>query len=185
MTTTTHRPHSELSKIPGCVAPDLPCLLQVNRSEVTFGSSATSKVFLQPGALFTRMTSATYVPNRTYTSVQAGRDAIIELNSDLAFVNHSCDPSVEFDMTRFEVRVVKHRPLCEGDELSFFYPSTEWRMVQPFDCQCAAPEEVCLKRIEGAAKLDVAVLKRYWLNKHIEELLEERIKEETASGSTG
>lgn len=170
--------------IPAWVGPNIPYLLQVNRSELAFASSATSRVFLQPGALFARITSATYAPNPTYTSVQAGRDVNVELNSDLVFINHSCDPSLEFDMTRFEVRVVKHRPLYEGGELSFFYPSTEWRMAQPFDCQCTAPEGICLKRVEGAVKLDVAVLKRYWLNKHVEELLEERIKEETVSGST-
>lgn len=77
-------------------------------------------------------------------------------------------------MARFEIRVVQDRPLREGDELSFFYPSTEWRMTQPFDCQCDAPKKLCLKRIEGAENLSNAVLGRYWLNKHIEELLAEQ-----------
>ena len=77
-------------------------------------------------------------------------------------------------MTRFEVRVVQNRPLRKGDELSFFYPSTEWDMAQPFDCGCGASEAVCLKRIEGAKKVDEKILRRYWLNHHIEELLAER-----------
>ena len=161
-------------KIPAWAAPDIPFLLHVDRSERAFGSSATSMISLPPGALFARITSATYAPHRTYTSVQATRDASIELNSELVFANHSCDPSLEVDMTMFEVRVAKHRPLRKGDKLSFFYPSTEWQMEQPFDCECGALEAVCLKRIDGAEKLDESVLRRYWLNKHIEELLAER-----------
>lgn len=158
-------------KVPLWVAPDIPSLLQVNRGEVPFGSSASSKISLPVGALFARITSATYTPHQTYSSIQIGRDVNLELNSDLVFINHGCNPSLEFDMARFEIRVVKDRPLHEGDELSFFYPSTEWRMAQPFDCRCDAPKGICLKSIEGAENLSDAVLGRYWLNKHIEELL--------------
>ena len=173
--TTTAIVHQEGAfKIPSWVAPDISSLLHVNRSEVDFGSSATSKISLPPGALFARITSATYSPRRSYSSVQATRDADIELNSDLVFINHSCDPSLEFDMTKFEVRVVQHRPLRKGDELSFFYPSTEWDMAQPFDCGCGASEVVCLKWITGAKFVDEKILRRYWLNQHIEELLAER-----------
>ncbi len=161
-------------KVPLWVAPDIPSLLQVNRGEVPFGSSASSKISLPVGALFARITSATYTPHQTYSSIQIGRDVNLELNSDLVFINHGCNPSLEFDMARFEIRVVKDRPLHEGDELSFFYPSTEWRMAQPFDCRCDAPKGICLKSIEGAENLSDAVLGRYWLNKHIEELLADR-----------
>ena len=161
-------------KIPPWVAPDVSSLLHVDRSEVDFGSSAISMISLPPGPLFARITSATYSPRRSYSSVQATRDADIELNSDLVFINHSCDPSLEFDMTRFEVRVVQHRPLHKGDELSFFYPSTEWDMAQPFDCGCGASDAVCLKRITGAKTADESLPRRYWLNKHIEDLLAER-----------
>ena len=178
MTTTAilHR-QKEAFKIPPWVAPDVSSLLNVDRSDVDFGSSATSKISLPPGALFARITSATYSPRRSYSSVQATRDADIELNSDLFFINHSCDPSLEFDMTRFEVRVVQHRPLRKGDELSFFYPSTEWDMAQPFDCGCGASKAARLKRITGAKTVDEKILRRYWLNQHIEELLAERSQE--------
>lgn len=46
--------------------------------------------------------------------------------------------------------------------------------AQPFDCWCGAGEEKCCGRIEGAEKMDDAVLRRYYLNGHIEELLAER-----------
>lgn len=161
-------------KIPPWVAPDIPSLLQVNRGKIPFGSSASSKISLPAGALFARITSATYTLHQTYSSVQFGRDVNIELNSDLVFINHGCNHSLEFDMARFEIRVVKDRPLRVRDELSFFYPSTEWGMAQPFDCRCDAPKGNCLKRIEGAKSLSDAVLSRYWLNKHIKELLADR-----------
>ena len=153
---------------------DLTSIIRVNRSEKAFGTSATSLISLPPGSVFARITNSTSVDADSYATVQSGRDARIELNSDLVFVNHSCDPSVEFDMTRFEVRVVQHRPLKEGDELTFFYPSSEWMMAQPFDCRCGAGLGKCLGRIEGAAKMEERVLRRYWLNDHVEELLAER-----------
>ena len=62
--------------------------------------------------------------------------------------------------------------LKEGDELSFFYPSTEWDMAQPFDCLCGAKE--CRGKISGAKDMPAEVLKKYWLSSHIQELLEEK-----------
>jgi hypothetical protein len=107
-----------------------------------------------------------------YSSVQASRDLHIELNCDLVYVNHSCRPSIVFDMQRWEVRVSSDRDLKEGDELTFFYPSTEWSMAQAFECGCGDAE--CRGRITGAKDMDKEILKEYWLNAHIEELLAEK-----------
>ena len=74
-------------------------------------------------------------------------------------------------MEKFQVRVADDRPLACGDELTFFYPSTEWDMVQPFRCTCAAPEGVCHVWISGARDMDRAGLTRCWLNRHVHELL--------------
>jgi hypothetical protein len=73
-------------------------------------------------------------------------------------------------MQRWEVRAGENG-LKEGDELTFFYPSTEWDMSQPFECLCEAKE--CRGKITGARDMDGGILAKYWLNKHIEELLEE------------
>lgn len=62
--------------------------------------------------------------------------------------------------------------LKEGDELSFFYPSTEWDMAQPFECLCGSKE--CRGTISGAKDMPAEVLKNYWLSSHIRELLEEK-----------
>lgn len=108
-----------------------------------------------------------------YSSVQASRDLHIELNCDLVYINHSCKPSLVFDMQRWEVRVSDDgEGLKEGDELTFFYPSTEWSMAQPFECLCKTGE--CAGEIKGAKDMSREVLGRYWLNKHIEEMLAER-----------
>lgn len=74
-------------------------------------------------------------------------------------------------MEKYEVRVVDDRPLQVGDELTFFYPSTEWDMVQPFRCRCSAPKGVCHVRISGARDMERAALTRYWLNGHVREQL--------------
>lgn len=150
--------------------PTHPGLLEVSRSPKAFGSAAISLVDLPAGAVFSKITTAT--PSRkAWSSVQTGKDSHIELNSDLVFCNHSCTPSLNFDMHKMEVRVVDDRPLKRGDALTFFYPSSEWDMDQPFTCTCGAGEGVCCGMISGAKTMDVNVLGRYWLNPHIEELL--------------
>lgn len=109
---------------PSWQQPSHPDRLQVVKGDQAFQSSARSLIALPAGALFAKITTATHVDQTTYTSVADGRNSRIELNSDLVYCNHSCQPSLVFDMTRFEVRVAE-RPIAVGDELTFFYPSTE------------------------------------------------------------
>jgi hypothetical protein len=128
-------------------------------------------VNLPAGSIFARITNPTPA-TVAYSSVQASRDLHIELNCDLLYTNHSCRPSLVFDMQRWEVRVSSERDLKEGDELTFFYPSTEWHMAQPFECGCG--QEGCRGKISGAKDMDESVLAEYWLNAHIEEMLVEK-----------
>jgi hypothetical protein len=92
----------------------------------------------------------------------------IELCSDLVYCNHSCSPSLEFDMSKFEVRVARNRPWQWETNLTFFYPSTEWDMVQPFCCICGT--ERCLGLITSSENIAPAVRQQYWLNPHVEDL---------------
>lgn len=62
--------------------------------------------------------------------------------------------------------------LQRGDELTFFYPSTEWEMAQPFECNCGTA--TCKKWIAGAKHMGMAKLQGLFLNGHIHELLEEQ-----------
>lgn len=56
--------------------------------------------------------------------------------------------------------------------VQFFYPSTEWDMAQPFDCNCGTAS--CCGRIPGAKNMTAAQLEGYWLSSHIRELKAEQ-----------
>ncbi len=98
-------------------------------------------------------------------TVQVGESSHIELAPlCIELINHSCDPNVFFDVTRMEI--VALRRIAPGDELTFFYPSTEWQMESPFDCECQSSR--CLGRIDGASRLGPVTLSTHRLNAHIE-----------------
>lgn len=120
-------------------------------------------------ALFgARETLAT--PN--YLTVQNGPETHILLAPEhLQYINHSCDPNVFFDTVRMEI--VALRAIAAGEEIQFFYPSTEWTMDRAFDCLCGA--SACLGRIAGADSLDDDALARYAFNQHILDRLAERL----------
>jgi hypothetical protein len=84
-------------------------------------------------------------------------------------------------VARMEVRVARERDLCVGDPLTFWYPSTEWEMAQPFECTCGS--EACKGWIAGAGQMDKLILSQYWLNEHIVDLLSE--KESAEAGTNG
>ncbi|KAF2998507.1 hypothetical protein E8E13_003941 [Curvularia kusanoi] len=165
--TTTH------NAIPAWVGPDLTRLMRVDKRPGNYASASYSLVSLPAGATFARITTPTPA-TVAYSSVQASKTLHIELNSDLVYINHSCAPTLIFDMARWEVRVNPdlEEGLKEGDELTFFYPSTEWEMAQPFECLCKTGG--CKGVIKGAKDMRVADLDEYWLSEHIKELLHER-----------
>lgn len=127
-----------------------------------------SKVSLPAGSLFANIATATEVPKKSWSTVQVSEDKHIELNSALVYLNHSCVPSMELDTTRMEIRVARNKDLKVGDELSFFYPSTEWQMAKPFACLCGSGAK-CLGTLSGAADVDVSALEkeRVFFNNHI------------------
>ena len=55
-------------------------------------------------------------------TVQVGVHQHVEVK-ELASMNHSCDPSTILETKR--MLVIATRNLAPGDELTFFYPSTE------------------------------------------------------------
>ncbi|KAJ7914492.1 hypothetical protein B0H13DRAFT_1611416 [Mycena leptocephala] len=119
---------------------------------------------------------------KSYASLHCGRGSqdIIEFNSDLVYgrSNHSCEPNVAVDLSsadpaNWHVRALKD--IEAGSPITWFYPSTEWEMVQPFECQCGAKS--CLGLIQGAKHLRrEEVVGRGWVNPWIEELMGEREK---------
>lgn len=100
----------------------------------------------------------------TYLTVQTGADRHITLMPEfLQYINHSCEPNVFFNTTTMELVCID--PLQPGDEFTFFYPSTEWEMAQPFVCNCGSRE--CLQLINGASHLSVETMARYRLTDFI------------------
>ncbi|KAJ3158511.1 hypothetical protein HDU86_002736 [Geranomyces michiganensis] len=110
---------------------------------------------------------------KRWSSVQIDTDRHIELHSELVFMNHSCDPSANIETE--SMHVVAARDLKEGDELTFFYPSSEWEMSQPFACWCGA--EKCIKQVSGAKDVPADGLANKYLTPHIRALLAAREKE--------
>lgn len=91
-------------------------------------------------------------------SVQIGENQHVVLKPDyLKFINHSCNPNVFFDLNRMEIRTL--REIKSGEEIAFFYPSTEWKMTEPFDCLCGSSN--CLTRIAGAYNLSSDSFRKY------------------------
>ena len=168
--------------------PDLLHVVHPCADPAAFASRAISAVSLPPGAVFAELTSPplTAAKCAAYSTVQTAAAMHMELNSDLVYINHSCVPSLEFDVERMVMRVAAGKALRQGDELTYFYPSTEWAMVQPFHCRCGAGAGVCKGWIAGAAQMPAEALRGYWINAWIRGALrEERALEEASSGGGG
>jgi hypothetical protein len=121
---------------------------------------------VKPGEILSRFHAGVTQSYATYLTVQTGIDTHITLQPEfLQYINHSCDPNVFFDTTSMELVCLK--PLKPGDELTFFYPSTEWDMAQPFVCNCHSSN--CLQLINGASHLSAETLSRYRLTDFIKQ----------------
>ena len=172
-----------------------------SHGEDGLSNSLRAKVDLKAGQLIAYITTHTPQKAPAWSSVQTGPNSHIELNSPMLYINPSCSPNVEFRMVSpdadgkypsassypiregepapvagdygvaGELRVSESRDLKAGEDLSFFYPSTEWDMGKPFKCLCDAPKDVCLGEISGAKAVDREVLKKYQINPHILKML--------------
>ena len=128
-------------------------------------------IAFSPGQVITRFYAGTIQSYATYLTLQTGMNTHITLQPDcLQYTNHSCDPSVFFDTASMELICLK--PVDAGDELTFFYPGTEWEISQPFVCNCQS--ENCLQLINGALHLDKSTLEKYRLTDFIEKQLVKR-----------
>lgn len=74
--------------------PDIQEVVIVNETEYT--TKSLSRVALPPFALFARLDfpPCTEAAEPTYATVQMGRNRHLNLNSDLLYINHSCEPSL-------------------------------------------------------------------------------------------
>jgi hypothetical protein len=122
------------------------------------------------GDVLTRFAASACHVRPSRETVQVGREEHIVLSPDhLQFVNHGCEPNVLFDVSAF--CLVALRDIDPGDEIVYFYPATEWRMAEAFECRCGSPR--CLRRVTGAADLPDDVLRGYSLSPVVRRLLHE------------
>jgi hypothetical protein len=135
------------------------------RTENKFRSLITKQAYTK-GEVICEIPSDNVINKATRFTVQIGRNEHTDVGK-LAALNHSCDPNVILD-TENMVMVARY-DIAKGDELSFFYPSTEWEMAAPFICLCGASN--CIHVVAGARFLPLSTLENHFLNKHIREMM--------------
>ena len=81
---------------PHWVRPSHPEIQEVIINEAEFKSKSLSRVAIPPWGLYARLDfpPCTDATEPTYATVQYGRDKHLNLNSDLLYINHSCEPSL-------------------------------------------------------------------------------------------
>ena len=129
-------------------------------------------VAFQPGDMITKFSADKIQKYATYLTVQTATNRHITLQPDfLQYINHSCSPNAFFNTTSMEL--VCLQPIQPGDEFTFFYPSTEWEMAQPFVCNCGTA--ACIQLINGASHLSVETLSKYKLTDFIRQQVRQKL----------
>lgn len=156
--------------------------MSVQRFELEIGASVYGArlVATEPinaGEIVYRIEQYKLTKKPTYQTIQIGPNKHLKELGVLAYLNHSCRPNVA--VNTHALTVFACRDIAPGDELSFFYPSTEWKMDRPFACLCGAPE--CIRLVAGAIYVPLDVLSRYFINDHIRQMAL-ALLENTAAG---
>ena len=133
------------------------------RTENKFRTLVTKQAY-KKGDVICVMPSENIVDKPTRFTVQISKNKHTHVGK-LAALNHSCDPNVILD-TEGMVMIAR-RDIEKGEELSFFYPSTEWEMQAPFICLCGATN--CIHVVAGARFLPLSTLESHYLSKHVRE----------------
>lgn len=130
--------------------------------------SLHSRSSFRENQIITEFTWEKEVSTPNYLTVQVGENKHIELMPQyLECINHSCDPNCFFDVTKKQLIALKS--IEEGEEFTFFYPSTEWSMDRSFHCFCGTG--ICLGHIQGAKYLTPEAASRYRFSEFIQQKL--------------
>lgn len=140
--------------------------------------SLHATVTFMPGEVISTFGSRETLSTPNYLTVQLDEQEHILLAPEfLQYINHSCDPNVFFDTANKVVTCLQEIEV--GEEMTFFYPSTEWSMEQKFQCHCGT--ERCLGYIQGATHLHLDILNTYQLSAYIQHKLKLSLDEEKQS----
>ncbi len=136
------------------------------RQEVLTGAKAFfSKKNYTAGNSITTIDAFAISATPNYLTIQLADNKHFHISPEfLQYINHSCNPNAFFDTDSMQLICVKD--ITAGDELCFFYPSSEWDMAQAFECNCGLFE--CLKIIKGAKYIDRNILSKYQLTSFIQ-----------------
>lgn len=135
------------------------------RTENKFRSLITKQAYKR-GEVICEIPRGNMVNKANRYTVQISREEHTEVGK-LAALNHSCDPNVILDTENMQI--IACRDIAKGEELAFFYPSTEWEMAAPFICLCGASN--CIHVVAGARFLPLSTLEDHFLNRHIREMM--------------
>lgn len=142
-------------------------MLKIVGGHSAYGARTITDEPYRRGDVIYRITGYHITDKPTFQTIQIGEHTHIEELGALAYLNHSCQPNTIVNVT--ELMVVATRDIAAGEELTFFYPSTEWEMDRPFICLCGAPQ--CVRLVAGAKYLSIDTLSRYFINPHIREMI--------------
>jgi hypothetical protein len=135
------------------------------RTENKFKSLVSKRTYSK-GQVICDIPSENVISRANRFTVQIDRHRHTNVGK-LSALNHSCDPNVILDTER--MLMIARRDINAGDELTFFYPSTEWEMDAPFICLCGSPS--CIHVVAGARFLPLSTLENHFLNRHIREMM--------------
>lgn len=144
----------------------------IMQNSISNQKSLHATVSFVAGAVLSQFKAGITQSYATYLTVQTGVDTHITLMPEfLQYINHSCEPNVFFNTEAMELVALKD--IQPGDEFTFFYPSTEWEMAQPFVCSCGTKD--CLQLINGASNLTIQTLSRYKLTDFIKQQVKQKL----------
>ena len=134
---------------------------EVVLNQNTNQKSLRSLVVFKGGDFILNFSARAELDKPNYLSIQIDLNKHIELSPEfLQYTNHSCRPNVFFNTSTMELIAIEDINI--GDEICFFYPSTELDMSQPFTCNCG--RDWCVKEIKGALFMNKDILIKYRLN---------------------
>jgi hypothetical protein len=141
-------------------------MIKVNTNCGQYGTGITAENIIKKGQLIFKISDFIVIDHPTYQTIQIGPTEHILDNGIIVCLNHSCEPNIFVNTMDLTVRAL--RDIAPEEELTFFYPSTEWEMARPFNCMCQAPN--CLKYVAGAKCLPAEILLQYQINRHIQDM---------------
>lgn len=144
---------------------DLPQKIRIEGAGLEHKAGATAQSFFPADSVIYEISDFLSFSSPTYQTVQVSENIHV-LDTVLSHLNHSCSPNTFIDCKN--LKLVAEKDINKGDELHFFYPSTEWVMSSEFDCDCG--DKRCLGKIVGARSLSDSILRRYKVNDHIRSL---------------